>query len=150
MAGEDTTPTAVHAAIRNRHFARGVLIALHLNESPIIATAVESVPANSTHLIARVVPLAFLQRLMDHIAAMLAPAPNGSPHLEFYLLWALALLQTHGRGLRERPVVFGGPLRSLQRALLGHRETLGKLLESNTFSLEFLGGGAASLHVDTV
>lgn len=190
-AGEDTTPAAVNVAVGRRHFARALLLALHLNETPVIARAVEAAPADAVELVAATVPLAFLQRLLDHVSSRLGPAPAGSPHLEFYVRWALALLQAHGRGLRERPAHFGGSLRSLQKALLAHREALGKLcvvswwwrvgwlgrractsgtlhrqaracafatfssttfldrrLESNSYALDFLAGGAASVQRD--
>lgn len=149
--GEDVTPAAARAALASRHYARGLLLALHLNEGGLIAEAAEAPPAPALALVAGTLPLAFLSRLLEFVAARLAPGPAGprasgsSPHLEFYLCWALALLQSHGRALRERPTLFGGPLRSLQKALLGHRDSLGRLTQRNGYALEFLcGNGDAS------
>ena len=164
--GDDVTPAAARAALASRHYARGLLLALHLNEAGLIREAVEAPPAGTVPLIAGTIPLAFLSRLLEFFAARLAPGPAGgdvsssgsgsgnasssaaalgsSPHLEFYLTWALALLQSHGRALRERSTLFCGQLRSLQRSLLGHKESLGRLTERNGYALDFLCDGAGS------
>jgi periodic tryptophan protein 2 len=152
--GEDVTPAAARAALAAGHFARGLLLALHLNEGALIAQAAEAPPAAALPLVAAAIPLAFLSRLLELVAARLAPGPAAaatataaaaaaasSPHLEFYLAWALALLQCHGRALRERAALFGGPMRALQRALLAHRESLCRLTERNAHALDFLCEG---------
>ena len=133
------------AAIADRQFARALLIALHLNESGPIVAALEAAPRDALGLIASVVPLAFLQRALELVAARLEPGSAGSPHIEFFLQWALALLQAHGRALKERSALFGGALRSLQRSFLAHRESIGRLAEANSFALDFLCAGTALL-----
>jgi periodic tryptophan protein 2 len=117
----------VDAAIAEGSFARALLLALHINETPLVQRAVEAPPADAIALICTTVPPVFLNRLLEVVAARLAPGPAGSPHLEFTLRWALALLQTHGRAVRERPLVFGGAVRALHRAIVAHRDALGKL-----------------------
>jgi len=151
--GEDVTPAAARAALASGHFARGLLLALHLNEGALIAQAAEAAPCGALPLVAGTIPLAFLSRLLEFVAARLAPGPasgspaGSSPHLEYYLAWALALLQSHGRALRERAALFGGPMRALQRSLLAHRESLCRLTERNGHALDFLcdSGDAAQL-----
>jgi periodic tryptophan protein 2 len=149
--GEDTTPEGVAAAIAGGAFARALLLALHLGEAPLIAAAAAAPPAHLLPLIASTVPLAFLLRLVGHVAACLAPetraageaggATGGSepsPHIEFYLRWALALLQAHARAFRERTGYFSGALRALQRALVAQKEGVGRLAETTRYKLAFL------------
>jgi periodic tryptophan protein 2 len=155
--GEDTTPEEVYAAIANGAFARALLVALHLGEPSLIVLSLDAPPVEHISIISTVVPLVFLSRLLDTIAARLSPATElasekvvavsqqrsatagvkASPHIEFYLTWAISLLQSHGRALRERLGLFAGSLRSLQRAMMAQRDTLARLAESTRFSLLF-------------
>ena len=155
--GEDTTPEEVQSCLSNGAFARALLVSLHLGEPHLIALSLDSPPVEHVPLIATTIPLVFLSRLIDTIAARLAPAAENatterivaapkrgstaavaaSVHLEYYLIWALALLQSHGRALRERQGFFAGSLRSLQRAMMSQRETLARLAESTRYALLF-------------
>ena len=164
--GSDTTPAAALAALSRGFFARALLIALHVGEPALIMHALEAAPRDTISLIAQAVPLAFLVRLLDLTSARLMPAgaadsaaeapttavvlgprmslPKGSPHIELYMTWALALLGVHSRALRERRGYFSGSLLALQRAMLTQRDTLGRLAESNKFALAFATRGAHS------
>ena len=115
------------AAIHERQYARALLIALHLNETGSIVAAAEAAPLDALALISSVIPAAFLLRMLELVALKLELGAAGSPHIEFYLQWALSLLTSHGRVLKERAHLFVGPLRSLQKAFLAQRESIGKL-----------------------
>jgi len=125
-APQDVTPAAVDAAIAAGSFGRAVLLSLHLNEAATIHRAVEAAPADVVPLLASLVPPVFLSRLLDFTAAQLSPGTAGSPHLEFYLRWALALMQCHHRVIKEKPLVFSGPLRAVHKAVVAHRDTIAR------------------------
>lgn len=169
--GEDTTPEEVHACLANGAYARALLVSLHLGEPHLIALSLDAPPVEHVPLISTTVPLVFLSRLFDTIAARLAPAAEhasaervvaaasqrgstaavaASVHLEFYLIWALALLQSHGRALRERQGFFAGSLRSLQRALMSQRDTLARLSESTRYALLFATSTATLSYASAV
>lgn len=124
---QDVTPAAVDAAIAAGSFGRALLLALHLNEAGPIHRAVEAAPADVVPLLASLVPPVFLSRLLDFVASRLAPGTAGSPHLEFHLRWALALMQCHSRIIKEKPLVFGGPLRAVHKAVIAHRDSIAKM-----------------------
>ena len=149
-------------------------MALHLNEEDHIGNAVEAVPLASVSLVARSVPMIFLRRygtptyrrasLGLRANMMVLPPPcrllvfisvcvAKSPHVEFYLQWALSLLQHHGRvrcpssmcvsvnhgcdttlavpqAIRTRGAPMLAALRALQRSVLVHKDTLTKLYVS--------------------
>jgi periodic tryptophan protein 2 len=138
--GEDVTIEAAESALEEGAFGRALLLSLHLNETALIVKVLEGVqPDLVPLLVSAAVPLSLLQRLLDIVSAKLSPSSeSSSPHLEFYLTWALSLLQVHSRGLRERSSYFSGSLRNVQRALLAQRDSLAKLVESNRYMLEFL------------
>jgi periodic tryptophan protein 2 len=136
--GEDTTPKALEFAISEKRYGRALLVALHLNETEFILKALENTPTNAISLIASSIPLAFLHRLLELVALRLNPGPSSSPHIQFYLTWAIALLLGNKRGIRERINYYTSPLRALQRAFLALRDTLGSLMERNKYLLDFL------------
>jgi periodic tryptophan protein 2 len=128
-------------------------LALHLNDSALVRRVVDETPMGAIRLVATAVPTTFLARLLEIIAASLLPeaaavatdaALTQTPHLEFALTWAISLLEANGKPMRAHPGLFAPGLRSLQRALLFHRDTLGKLVSSNRYMLEFLASRAPS------
>lgn len=136
---EDVTPESVTEACEYGQFARAMLMALHLNEKPIIEDVLMQTPLPSVHLVACTIPTVFLSRLLEIIAEKLSlESPKASPHLDFFFAWALALLQTHGSTIKERISVFGPPLRAVQKAMLACKDSLGKLANSNQFLLDYL------------
>ena len=96
---------------------------------------VDGTPIDAVRLVAAAIPSTFLARLLEVIAGSLLPhhvddgkiAEAPTPHLEFALTWCIALLEANGLTMRAHPGLFAAGLRSVQRALLFHRETLGKL-----------------------
>lgn len=154
--GEDVTPEAIEAACEDRHYGRALLMALHLNETHLIAKVVEEVPLVAVPLMATVVPVPFLARMLDYVSTKLtAGAPGASPHVQFYLAWAQGLLQAHARTLRDGVgagassamaaglSACGPALRALQKALVAHKDTLVRIVDSNKYALAFLTGAAA-------
>jgi periodic tryptophan protein 2 len=147
--GEDVTPEATFAALEDGHYARALLLALHLNEGSVIESTVERIPASVTPLVARTVPAAFATRLLEFVASKLMPgSKKSSPHLDFYIRWGISLIQSHARAFRERSAFFAGALRDLQRAFVAQRDSLARLCDANRYMLEFLSGSAAVFESD--
>ena len=133
------------------HYARAFLLALHLGDAALVRRVIDATPLGAVRLVASAIPSTFLARLLEIIAASLLPghAEGGAglavaptPHLEFALMWCLALLDANGSTLRSHPGLFASGLRGVQRALLHHRDTLGRLCATNRYLLEFLSTGA--------
>ena len=131
-------PSAIRippSCLASGKFARALLLALHLNDALLVRRVVDGTPLNAVRLVASAIPATFLARLLEVISASLMPdhAEGGilavapTPHLEFALTWCLSLLELNGSALRSHPGLFTAGLRSIQRSLLYHRETLGKL-----------------------
>lgn len=117
----------MEAAIGAGSFGRALLLSLHLNEAATIHRAVEAPPADVVPLLVSLVPPVFLSRLLDVVGGRLAPGTAGSPHLEYYLRWALALMQCHGRLIRDKPLLFAAPLRAVHKAIVAHRDTIARM-----------------------
>ncbi|RLN47576.1 hypothetical protein BBJ29_005926 [Phytophthora kernoviae] len=135
---EDITPDSIKQTLARHEYARALVMALHLNEEPLIARCVEGVPLASIPLVAQTLRgETYLQRLLQLLAKRL----ERSPHLEFYLQWSLAVLNTHGQTLRDDPASSSTclpTLRSLQKSIARHLHDLAKICDDNQFTLSYL------------
>ncbi|KAK1928495.1 Periodic tryptophan protein 2 [Phytophthora citrophthora] len=135
---EDITPETITRTLARREYARALVMALHLNEEPLIARCVEGIPIASIPLVAQTLRgEMYLQRLLQ----LLAKRMERSPHLEFYLQWSLAVLNTHGQTLRDDPSSSATclpTLRSLQKSIARHLQDLAKICDDNQFTLSYL------------
>ncbi|KAL4176325.1 hypothetical protein KRP22_001277 [Phytophthora ramorum] len=135
---EDITPDSITQTLERREYARALVMALHLNEEPLIARCVEGVPLANIPLVAQTLRgEMYLQRLLQLLAKRL----EKSPHLEFYLQWSLAVLNTHGQTLRDDPSSSATclpTLRSLQKSIARHLQDLAKICDDNQFTLSYL------------
>ena len=137
--GEDVTLSGVYEALEEKSYARALLFALHVNDEKAIIACLESIPLETISLVSRVVPAVFIPRIVQLVASSLHPGiPSSSPHIDFFLVWALCILQNGYKVMRERPTNFVGVLRSLQKAIIAQRDALLKVAEENTLLLSFL------------
>uniref|UniRef100_A0AAV1TXW6 Small-subunit processome Utp12 domain-containing protein n=1 Tax=Peronospora matthiolae TaxID=2874970 RepID=A0AAV1TXW6_9STRA len=135
---EDITPETITRTLAQREYARALVMALHLNEEPLIARCVEGVPLANIPLVAQTLRgETYLQRLLQ----LLAKRMECSPHLEFYLQWSLSVLNTHGQTLRDDSCSSATclpTLRSLQKSVAHHLQDLAKICDDNQFTLSYL------------
>jgi periodic tryptophan protein 2 len=61
------------------------------------------------------------------LVRFVAEHAESSPHLEFDLVWAAALLTSHGRMLRERKGEMAPVLRALHKSLMGFENSVAKM-----------------------
>jgi periodic tryptophan protein 2 len=119
----DLTPEAVLSTLKQGDYLIALIMALRLNEPPLIKRTYEAVPPTSIRLIAGQIPGVYLEALLRFIAGHL----EGSPHVEFDLLWIGAMLGSHGRGLRDRRGEMAGVFRGLMKGLMGFESGVTKL-----------------------
>ncbi|RLN88130.1 hypothetical protein BBJ28_00008100 [Nothophytophthora sp. Chile5] len=135
---EDITPDSIKQTLARQEYARALVMALHLNEEPLITRCVEGVPLASIPLVAQTLRgETYLQRLLQLLAKRL----DRSPHLEFYLQWSLAVLNTHGQMLRDDAGSSSAclpTLRALQKSIARHLHDLAKICDDNQFTLSYL------------
>jgi periodic tryptophan protein 2 len=119
----DLTSQAVIAAIENRETLKSLVMAFRLNEKPLIRRAYSTAPRKDISLLARQLPVVYVDAMLAFIAEHL----ERSPHLEFDLLWVNALLTVHGRHLRDRSGEYASVLRALQKGLTDYERSIAKL-----------------------
>ncbi|GAA5907233.1 hypothetical protein JCM8208_006726 [Rhodotorula glutinis] len=131
----DITPSSILDTLRDeRHYLKAFVMALKLNERPLLQTVYEAVPPSAIALLARQLPAPYLPATLRLLAAQLAK----SPHVEFHLVWLSALFAAHGKTLRQNQGEFAAVLRGVQRGLQDVQESVVRLSEDNSFALDFL------------
>lgn len=118
----------------NPSFLKALVMAFRLNESSLIRTVYESIPAADIPHIVLSLPTVYITRMLRFVAS----SADETPHLEFNLLWIQALLAVHGRYIKDHAGTFAPELRAVQRAVDGIRDDLKRLSERNVYALEYL------------
>ena len=67
------------------------------------------------------------EKYAAHLLKCLAGLTEDSRHLQFYLTWAVALLQTHSRIFKERSTALMPSLQSLHKAISQRHDDIAKL-----------------------
>lgn len=68
-------------------------------------------------------PKVYVEKLLPFLAEQL----DGSPHVQFYLLWCRAVLTTHGTQLKSIASSLMASLRDLQKSVVQKQMDLGKM-----------------------
>ena len=109
----DLTPQSILEVLGEQEYLKALVMAFRLNEKPLVQKVYEAVPRADIRLIARGLPVVYVGSLLRFVAEHM----ERSPHVEFDLLWASALLGAHGRHLRDRAGEYASVLRVLQKGL---------------------------------
>ncbi|KAI0806171.1 WD40 repeat-like protein [Irpex lacteus] len=130
----DLTPQSLLAVLSEREYLKALVMAYRLNEKPLIHKVYESIPRDDIRLISRQLPTVYLAQMLRVVAEHL----DKSPHLEFDLLWATALLNAHGRHLRDRSGEYASVFRVVQKGLMDAEMAISRLCDENSSTLSYL------------
>ena len=142
----DLTPESVIETLASGQHLLGLIMAVRLNEDPLIKRAYESVPPSDIQLVARQIPVLYVGKLLRFMAQHI----ETSPHIEFDLVWVGAMLTSHGKVIKESRGEMASVLRSLQKGLMGFESSITKLWvgelmsrltrrsDQNTFALSYI------------
>lgn len=132
--GEDITPVAYAAALREERWARALALAAQLGSEALLVKALLAVPAGDRAAAAEALPKAYLARVLVSVAGQI----DGGAHLEVGLRWAHCLLRAHGHLARSAPAQLVPAMRSIKQAVTKHQQGLAEMAEQNAFSLLYL------------
>ena len=119
----DLTPQSILEVLAAKEYLKALVMAFRLSEKPLVQHVYESIPRRDIRLIAQQVPIIYVPPLLRFVGEHL----DRSPHLEFDLLWANALLMSHGRYLKDRSGEFASIFRTLHKALGETEQSISKL-----------------------
>ncbi|KAI8815859.1 WD40-repeat-containing domain protein [Fimicolochytrium jonesii] len=109
----DITPESITEALTDTQYLRALVMSFRLGERPVTQTVFDAVPADDVTLVARELPVKYLERMLGFLVAYM----DVSPRIQFCLMWATSLLRHHGRYLKDRRNEFAGVVRGLQKAM---------------------------------
>ncbi|KAG8430148.1 hypothetical protein GDO86_018389 [Hymenochirus boettgeri] len=95
---EEVTAGAVRRALHVGEWTRAIVMALRLNEDPLLQEALESVPSSDIAVLCSSLPELYVERLLVFLAVQI----ERSRHLQFYLTWAHQLLMQNGQRMKTR------------------------------------------------
>jgi len=134
----DITPDNVLKCLASRQFSKALAMSLSLNEEPLIQQVVEQTPFQDISLVVRSMPEHRIRRIID----LLGKALSSSPHLEFYLVWARAILTFHGSFLKISSTKLAPSFRALYKNLNRSYTDLTQLCNENQYLLEYMSSFA--------
>lgn len=134
----ETTVEQTVEYLESKQLVKALVCSLRLNEEELVQRVLESVSPDDVLGICQSLTSNFAVKLLSQISKQL----ESSGHLEFYLLWAKHLLFTYGRYLKDNSLDFMSLLINLQKNLSRSYENLGRMCDSNMYTLEFLLGMA--------
>lgn len=134
----DITPQSVRATVEEKSYLKALIMSFRLNSAPLIQHVYESTPYGDIQLIAREVPVIYLPRMLRFVGQSM----EHTPHLEFHLMWLMALLGAHGAWIKDHQSEFTSELRLLLRGIESVGRTVRTVAEENLWSIDFLLGQA--------
>ena len=130
----DLTPESVLSTLASGEYLVALVMALRLNELPLVLRVYESMPPSEIPLVARQLPEVYLQAFLGFVAGHL----DDSAHMEFDLLWTGAVLTAHGRWLSQHRGEMAGVFRGLQKGLMRIESDVARLSGENGYKLDYL------------
>ena len=129
------TPSSIFWHLSLSQYGLALKTSLALNEESITLQVLDGIPFSSISAVARQINPEYLPSLLSSLARQVSE----SPHVEFYLEWALQLLMHHGTVLgRQHRNRFLRALRTLHREIAERYKNLQAAASSNRYLLEFL------------
>lgn len=130
----DITPSSVRAARDRGDYSEALMLAFRLNEQALIQDVLESIPVENATMIVDSLSDVYVDKLLAFIGHMM----EGTAHVEFYLLWLMPLLTSHGPKLKQRSQRVMTSLRTLQRNMSRKFDELRKISDHNKYTCEYL------------
>ncbi|RWS27433.1 Dip2/Utp12 domain and WD-repeat protein-like protein [Leptotrombidium deliense] len=128
---------SVKLSLMQRNFNSALVQALKLNEGYLIKEVLESVPVSDINYVLKDLTLNYVEKCLNHVAIGL----ETTKHLERYLIWCNTALMQHGLKLKSSKQglsSFMSTIRLLQRNLTNHLQAVGKICDTNKYTLKFI------------
>ncbi|KAI9292389.1 WD repeat protein [Neoconidiobolus thromboides FSU 785] len=132
----EITPESVLDTLKNEDYLKALVMSFRLNEKPIIKQVLEKIPPSDIPLISPSIPSRYLESLLKFLANY---AEQGTPHLEFLLIWCHSLFTSHAQYLKQNIASYLPSIRGIQKVLSKLYGDLSNLCEDNLYLIEYLG-----------
>jgi len=145
---EKVTAVGVLAALKDGKWGKAMVLGLALNDFGLLVKVYESIPLGQVPVVVAGIGAPLLPALLHFLGACLHPTV-GTPHVEYHFAWINAILDTHLSLLQDMnsagavaSLTAKADMRTLFLYILQQvqhvHKNLGKLLQNNLFTLEYL------------
>jgi periodic tryptophan protein 2 len=147
---EVITPATIEHKLSLREYSAALRMALYLNEYHIIQNVLDQIPYGSIEFVCRSIhhdatanPNKKKNSTLHHqpleiLLQVISTMIDESPHIEFYIQWALVLLQLNGYMIECHRVHYLRVLRALHKAIVSKRTDFYAICNDNKYLLEFI------------
>ncbi|XP_022092797.1 periodic tryptophan protein 2 homolog [Acanthaster planci] len=130
----EITPGLVRDTLHRKEWSSALMLGFRINEAKLIQEVVESVPLEQVESVCQSLPMTYVEKMLSFLATQL----ESSAHLEFYLTWSEHILTLHCPSFQTQSSSTQALLRALQKSLTRKLQDLGKMCDSNRFSLQYI------------
>jgi len=132
---ENVTPLSIRQTLYEKNDAYlSLLMALKLNEKTLIKEIIENIDSNKIEHICQSLPLFYVEHLLNYLSEQI----HQSSHFAFYLSWIYSLLMHHTNNLKPNSNKILSSLCNLEKNLTLKQDHLGKIVENNIFTIDYL------------
>ncbi|CAF1225991.1 unnamed protein product [Rotaria sordida] len=132
---ETITPLTIRQTLYDKNDSyMALLMALKLNEKSLITEIIENIDSNKIEHICRSLPLLYVELLLNFISEQI----QYSRHFAFYLSWIYNILMNHTNNLKPNSTKILTTLCNLEKNLTLKHDSLGKIVENNIFTIDYL------------
>lgn len=135
-----TPASTLHVLHKEKDYLKALVMGFRLNEAPLLKQVFEGIPHSSISLVVEQLPVVYVPRLLRFVAVQ----TEGSPHLEFCLLWIQAILVSHGQWVADNRGTVDSELRIVSRAIGRIRDELRRMADENVYMIDYLLGQPAA------
>lgn len=131
---EDITPAAVLQCLHAGAYLRGLLISIRLGDQELLQRVVLCTPPDLVPSVVSTMPSSTAIPAIRAISEMLL---SGTPHLEHVLSWLKHICTRHGLAMKHQSHQIEPLLKGIQKSLSQFKDDLGRLCDSNIYSLRY-------------
>ncbi|XP_015187730.1 PREDICTED: periodic tryptophan protein 2 homolog [Polistes dominula] len=126
------TPVTTKEALSKQEYSKALMMALRLNEKPLIRQCLEAVPCKNIELVIRTLADTYVEKVLKFITNEL----ESTRHIHFYLLWIEVILTNHGH---KMTMIFQMPvLLMLQKNMQKMYDDLSQICDYNQYTISYI------------
>ncbi|KAH9219329.1 periodic tryptophan protein-like protein 2 [Leptodontidium sp. 2 PMI_412] len=130
---EVTPASTLNVLEREKDYLKALVMAFRLNETSLLRQVFEGIPYMDISLVAKELPVVYLQRLLR----LVAKETEESPHIQFCLLWMEAIVDSHGRWIQDNKGMLDAELRVIERSVTRIQQDTLRVFEENCYTIEY-------------
>lgn len=130
---EVTPASTLNVLETEKDYLKALVMAFRLNEPSLLRQVFEGVPYTDISLVAKELPVVYVQRLLR----LVAKQTEESPHIQFCLLWMEAIIDAHGKWIHDNKGVLDAELRVIERSVTRVQQDTLRVFEENCYAIDY-------------